>query len=394
MGVGSDGGRRPSRARTHRATSPNGRPAEPGSQSRTPPVGESEGEERGAWVASVAGPPADLDLLGIRRVACDEPVGRGIDRPPREQAHRQVERAPPCVHRRRTTPVRSSQGGEDQCCSGGDREVGRGMGRVVRGVVVVLVQRSGPPDLLGSRVDPHRADRAVRCGQHLPSDLRDRPVRCERDAAYSTVGVLDHGLVAAQVEADHERSRAIRGGQRHRLPSTDAEAQGGVLELGLRRRQSNRPLPEHLRVRVQRVAGGAPHLVREGRPLRGHGATLLSRSATWAALRDDRGLIAPFVEEVLRLEPPSAPTAVRAGPGQRPGTSTGATCTGKEQARCRHRPHQGLAEGDPGRPCDLAGAGPCHDRGPCCLLVAALEEASDTTSTEFRRSRSRCLRSS
>ena len=35
-----------------------------------------------------------------------------------------------------------------------------------------------------------------------------------------------------------------------------------------------------------------------------------------------------------------------------------------------------LAQGDPEPPCGLAGAGPLHDRDPCCLQVAALEEAT------------------
>src|SRR5216683_5534903 len=48
-------------------------------------------------VACIAGPPPDLDLLGVPRITHDEVVGRGLCRPAGEQAHREVERAPPGV---------------------------------------------------------------------------------------------------------------------------------------------------------------------------------------------------------------------------------------------------------------------------------------------------------
>ena len=57
------------------------------------------GEESGFRVARVAGPPADLDLLGVPGVAGDEVGCRRLDRLAGEEAHGEVERAPPRVDR-------------------------------------------------------------------------------------------------------------------------------------------------------------------------------------------------------------------------------------------------------------------------------------------------------
>src|SRR3954469_25889703 len=46
-----------------------------------------EGEERGSIVARISGPPAELDLLGVSRVAEDELVGWRLRRPSREEGH-------------------------------------------------------------------------------------------------------------------------------------------------------------------------------------------------------------------------------------------------------------------------------------------------------------------
>ena len=55
------------------------------------------GEEGGFRVARIAGPPSDLDLLGIPGVAGDEVGCRRLDRLAGEEAHGEVERAPPRV---------------------------------------------------------------------------------------------------------------------------------------------------------------------------------------------------------------------------------------------------------------------------------------------------------
>ena len=84
--------------------------------------------------------------------------------------------------------------------------------------------------------------------------------------ALAAVAVLDHRLVAAQVEGGGERSGPVRRRQRRRLPAAHGQAQRGVLQLRLRWRPGCGQLAEQLSVRMQRVAGGTPFLVGEGRP--------------------------------------------------------------------------------------------------------------------------------
>ena len=77
----------------------------------------------------------------------------------------------------------------------------------------------------------------------------------------SAVGVLSHRVMAAQVKRDDEGAGAVRGWQRQRLPAAPAQAQRGVLELRFGRGQRRGEFAEHLGVRVQSVARGAPRLV-------------------------------------------------------------------------------------------------------------------------------------
>jgi hypothetical protein len=72
--------------------------------------------------------------------------------------------------------------------------------------------------------------------------------------------VLDHGLVCVQVQRDDERAEPSGAGSGS-SPNARGQAQGGVLALWLSRRQLRGDLPQHLRVRVERVAGLAPVLV-------------------------------------------------------------------------------------------------------------------------------------
>jgi hypothetical protein len=78
--------------------------------------------------------------------------------------------------------------------------------------------------------------------------------------------VLDHRLMAVQVERDDQRARAIGRGQRSRLPAARGQAQRGVLQLGRGRREVDRQFAEHLGVRVQSVTCRAPVFIRSRRP--------------------------------------------------------------------------------------------------------------------------------
>ena len=137
---------------------------------------------------------------------------------------------------------------------------------VVRGVLVVLVEWRRPRRLLGPRIDVHGACEVVHGGQQLAGHLGNGTIGRERDLERAPVAVLDDRIVALQIERNDERARSVGCRQREGLPSPRREPQRGVLQLWLGRSQCDRQLPEHLRVRVQRVAGGLPRLVREHDP--------------------------------------------------------------------------------------------------------------------------------
>ncbi len=164
----------------------------------------SEREEGGVWVASVTGPPAHLDLLGVAGVAHDELARRRVDGKPREEADGKVERAPPGVDRRRSPPVGGAECRQHQRGLARGGEVRLDLGGVVGGVLVVLVEWCGPGRLLRMHVDPHRADQVVDGGEDVARHLSHGPIRCQRDAANASVAVFGHRLVAVQVQRDDE----------------------------------------------------------------------------------------------------------------------------------------------------------------------------------------------
>ncbi len=238
-------------------------------QRRLPePIGSGEREpiERGARVACVAGPPADLDLLGVARVAHDEVVRRWLDRVPREQADREIEASPPGVHRRGTPAIGR----------GGPRERGRRASprRSSRSPVRRRTWRARSPhravsstaSLAGRGSMCTGPDEVVDRGEQLAGHLCNGPVRREGDPAGAPVAVLGDRIVTLQIEGHDEGARSVGRRERQGLPSPGREPQRSVLQLGLGWSQRDRQLAEHLCVRVQRVAGGPPRLVAEARP--------------------------------------------------------------------------------------------------------------------------------
>ena len=221
------------------------------------------GVERRLAVARIAGPPADRDLLGVHRVAHDEVVRRRVGGQAGEQVHREVERAPPGVDRRRAAAIRRAERGEDERRAGRGGEVGGDLGGVIARVLVVLVERHVHGTSCGVGSISTAPASARTASSTLARDLADRPVGVERDALDATVAVLDERLVGSQVERDDERPRAVRRRQRGGLPAPRGQAQRRVLELRLGRGERHRQLAEDLGVRVQRVAGLAPLLIGE-----------------------------------------------------------------------------------------------------------------------------------
>ena len=106
------------------------------------------GVEGGAAVALVAGPPADRDLLRVHRVAHDEVLRGRVGRAAREEVDREVERAPPGVHGRRAPAVGGAERAEHERRLRRGGEVLLDLRGVVARVLVVLVQRDAPRDLL------------------------------------------------------------------------------------------------------------------------------------------------------------------------------------------------------------------------------------------------------
>ena len=127
------------------------------------------GEEGSVRVAGIAGPPADLDLLGVPGVAGDEVRRRRLDRPAGEEAHGEVERAPPGVDRGGAAAVGRAERREHERCPRRGREIRRHLGGVVGRVLFVLVERRRPGRLLRRGID------------------LDRPTERRRAASTSTV---------------------------------------------------------------------------------------------------------------------------------------------------------------------------------------------------------------
>ena len=231
--------------------------------------------EGGARVARIAGPPSDGHLLRVHRVAHDEVVRRRVGGVAGEEAHGQVEAAPPGVDRR---------------SSGRGRAPGTRSGRAQRGSRRRNNARRPPRHRSRAR-GPRRAAtvQGTSCGVGSISTGPARPL-----IAWSSSRVTSptgrSGVSATRAERPSLcsataswlwRSRAATSapepsgaGNGLRLPAARGEPERRVLKLGLGRREGHRQLPEHLRVRMQRVAGLAPGVVVESRPLVAHGLTL------------------------------------------------------------------------------------------------------------------------
>ena len=106
--------------------------------------------------------------------------------------------------------------------------------------------------------------------QQLARHLAHRAVGGERHAVPATVAVLGDRDVGAQVQRHDQGARPVRGRQGSGLPAPGGQPQRRVLELWLRRREPDGELAEHLRVGVQRVAGGGPAVIGERGPGVGH----------------------------------------------------------------------------------------------------------------------------
>ncbi len=82
----------------------------------------------------------------------------------------------------RASAIGRAERGEDERRAGRGGEVGGDLGGVVVRVLVVLVERDGPRDLLRGRVDRDGAGQGGDHIQNIARDLADRPVGGERDA--------------------------------------------------------------------------------------------------------------------------------------------------------------------------------------------------------------------
>ena len=236
-----------------------------------------------------------------------------------EEADGEVERPPPRVDGRGTAAVGRPERAEDECSLSRRREIGLDLGRLIRRVLLVLVERRRPGRLLRRGVDHNWTTKPSNGGQHPERDLRHRSVRSERHPLDAPVRVLDRRLMEPQVQCDHDRSRPVARGQRQRLPAACGQAKCGVLELRLRRRQCGGQLAQHLGMPMKRLAGRRPRLVRKGGPTGRHARTLPferyqdatgSTRFAWAlgfAVDERRGLPRLLVWSQPALQAPSVP---------------------------------------------------------------------------------------
>ena len=225
------------------------------------------GVEGSLRIARIPGPPADSHLLGVHRVAHDEVRRRRLGGRPGEQADGEVERSPPGIDGGRAAAVGGPVRGEHQRSAGGGGEVALDRVRVVARVLPILVERNRPPHLLRGGVDLHRARQRRGRLEHLACHLAHGAIGCQRDPAARAVAVLGERLMAVEIESEHDSPRAVGGREVEGFMTARGQSQRRVLKLGLRRRERGGQLSDHLRMRVQRVAGLAPVLVIHGRPI-------------------------------------------------------------------------------------------------------------------------------
>ena len=199
------------------------------------------GVEGGAVIALVTGPPADRNLLGIHRVAHDEVLRRRFCGTAGEQVDGEIERSPPRVDRRRAAAIGRAEGGQRQRRLRGRGEVGFDCDRIVGGVLLVLVERDAPADLLRRGVDLHLARDPV-AARPATHDRRRRPnarrrarsvARCRRCPRRSPRGC-----------ADRARRRPSRTGREPAAGSSPSRARSGAARrVGARAREGRAPPP-------------------------------------------------------------------------------------------------------------------------------------------------------
>ena len=227
-------------------------------------------------VARVAGPPADGDLLRVHRVAHDEVVAGRLGRLAREEADREVERAPPRVDRRRAPAIGRAERGEHQRRPRRGGEVGRDLRGVVARVLLVLVEAApstAPPAACGSNSTSPASSRTAASTSRVTSPTERSGVSAmprSRPSLCSTTRLV--------VRAGRARRRARRS---RRAPAAAAVSQpravrrsAACCSCGSGGRQHRRELAEDLRVAVQRVARLAPLLVAERRPCQRHASSV------------------------------------------------------------------------------------------------------------------------
>ena len=121
-----------------------------------------------------------------------------------------------------------------------EHEVLGHLGRVVGGVLFILVQWRRPRGLLWCGVERYGADEVTDRSQHLQRHCADRSVRRKGDVVRPTIAVLRHGVMMIQSAADRlrrslqERATATRPG-RARSGATRRVAAAALVAPTLRR---------------------------------------------------------------------------------------------------------------------------------------------------------------
>ena len=149
------------------------------------------------------------------------------------------------------------------------------LGSVIARVLVILVEREGPRNLLGSQIDLEAPGQRVDRVEHALRYFRDGRVGHERGRGSPAGAVFDNRRMPVKIECDDQCPRAVRRGQRRGLPPPRRQSQRGVLELWLGRSEANRQLAEQLGMCVQRVARLTPRRIRDRRPRGRDDETLL-----------------------------------------------------------------------------------------------------------------------
>src|SRR5579885_505140 len=216
-------------------------------------------------IAAVAGPEAATGDLVRIRLASHLVRAFALRRAASRKArHRQVKGPPEEMHRARLADKPGTKFLENAVACNQNPAESLDVFDIVRGVVVVLVERRPIVKLHGLGVDPNLDLQPTQRAPVFGVEIRHRPGK-KADRSPGAGAGLYPELVVEEIDINAEASIRVRNRRSGETAGRDIERH--VPPMILKRRQSQARLADDLRPQVQRVAGVFPGVERQRRPI-------------------------------------------------------------------------------------------------------------------------------